>query len=139
MSKKDKKKELAKAAKKGVKAAAKKAEKEKLKKLASKSVELAEELRAEREATVAVDEASAGDAVAVVEQKQDKKQEKKQKQKKASAAAYVPVEGDKLRTISIKMPNGLIEAADKAAAAYGEGGVSRSEFIRVAIEKLINE
>ena len=134
MSKKDKKKELAKAAKKGAKAAAKKAEKEKLKKLASKSVELAEELRAEREATMAVDEASAGDAVAVVEQKQEKK-----KQKKASAAAYVPVEGDKLRTISIKMPNGLIEAADKAAAAYGEGGVSRSEFIRVAIEKLINE
>ena len=136
MSKKDKKKELAKAAKKGAKAAAKKAEKEKLKKLASKSVELAEELRAEREATLAVDEASVGDAVAVVEQKQEKK---KQKKAQAPVPAYVAVEGDKLRTISIKMPNGLIEAADKAAAAYGEGGVSRSEFIRVAIEKLINE
>ncbi|MDO4400206.1 MAG: ribbon-helix-helix protein, CopG family [Coriobacteriia bacterium] len=131
MSKKDKKKDLAKAekkaAKKAEKAAAKKAKKEELKKLAGKPEELAEELRAQREASLAVDESSVEDAVAVVEQKQ------------VPAPAYVPVEGDKLRTVSIKMPASLIEAADKAAAAYGAEGVSRSEFIRIAIEKLVNE
>lgn len=127
MSKKDKKKELAKAAKKEAKAALKKAKKAKLEKLAGKSKELAEELRAEREALLAVDESSAKDAVAVIEQKN------------SPEPIYMPVEGDKLRTVSIKMPAGLIEAADKAAAAYGEDGVSRSEFIRIAIEKLVNE
>ena len=59
--------------------------------------------------------------------------------KAAPAVSYVPVEGDRLRTVSIKMPVTLIEAADKAAAVYGGEGISRSEFSRVAIEKLVNE
>ena len=133
MSKKDKKAEK-KAAKKEAKAAAKKAKKDKLKKIAEKPEALAEELRAQSEAVLAVDESLAEDAVAVVEQKQAPAP------KKAKAAAnYTPVEGDKLRTVSIKMPVSLIEAADKAAAVYGGEGISRSEFIRVAIEKLVNE
>lgn len=131
MSKKDKKKESAKAAKKAAKketkAALKKAKKAKQEKLAIKSEELAEELRAEREAVLDVDESSAKDVVAVIEQKN------------SPEPMYMPVDGDKLRTVSIKMPAGLIEAADNAAAAYGGEGISRSEFIRIAIEKLVNE
>jgi hypothetical protein len=133
VSKKDKKAEK-KAAKKETKAAAKKAKKDKLKKIAEKPEELAEELRAQSEAALAVDESLVKDAVAVVEQKQVPAPKKAK-----PAVTYTPVEGDKLRTVSIKMPVSLIEAADKAAAVYGGEGISRSEFIRVAIEKLVNE
>ena len=55
------------------------------------------------------------------------------------AAVYTPVAGEKLKTISVKMPGSLVEAADAAARAYGEAGVSRSEYIRLAIEKMLNE
>ena len=54
-----------------------------------------------------------------------------------SAAKYVAVEGDTLKTISIKMPSQLVAAADVAAASYA-GGVSRSEYIRTALETFIN-
>lgn len=53
------------------------------------------------------------------------------------AAKYVSVEGDTLKTISIKMPSALVAAADAAAASYAEG-VSRSEYIRTALEAFIN-
>ena len=131
VSKKDKKKEE-KLAKKATKSAVKKAKKKKLKEIASKSEEMVKELRAAREAVAVVEEPLAEDVVAVVKQEQVEPADKK-------AAAYVPVVGDTLRTVSIKMPVTLIEAADKAAAAYGGEGVSRSEFIRLAIEKLVNE
>lgn len=125
MSKKDKK------AKKEAKAAVKKAKKDKQKK--AKAAELAEELRAEREAVLDVEEPLAEDAVAVVaEQKQAVKEP-------LPSTAYAPVEGEKLKAVSIKMPASLVDAADKAAAVYGDTGVSRSEFIRLAIEKLVNE
>jgi hypothetical protein len=134
MGKKDKKLEK-KLAKKAAKAAIKKAKKDKTKEIAAKAaVEMAEKLRAEREAALDVEELLVEDAVAVVEET-----EAQAEKKPAPAVTYEPVEGDKLKTVSIKMPESLVEAADKAAAAYGEEGISRSEFIRLAIEKLVNE
>lgn len=131
MSKKDKKKAEKRAEKKALKAAAKKAKKGKL--LEAKAADMAEELRAQREAVSDVEEPLAEDAVAVVEQTEAEVAEEA-----ATSAAYAPVEGEKLKVISLKMPESLIAATDEAAAAYGEG-VSRSEFIRIAIEKMVNE
>ena len=137
MGKKEKKlaKEEKKLAKKAAKAAAKKAKKDKRKDISAKAAaDMAEELRAEREAAMDVEETLVEDAVAVVE---EKKAQPAQEPK--PEVLYEPIEGDTLKTVSIKMPATLVDAADKAAAVYGEGGVSRSEFIRIAIEKLVNE
>ena len=131
MSKKDKKAEK-KAEKKALKAAAKKAKKDKL--LEAKAAEMAAELRSEREAALDVEDPQAVDAVAVVEQKLDQKVEEPE----AASTPYTPVEGEKLKVISLKMPESLIEATDEAAANCGDG-VSRSEFIRMAIERMVNE
>ena len=95
--------------------------------------EMAEELRAQREAALDVEEPLAEDAVAVVGQTEAEVAEEA-----AASIAYAPVEGEKLKVISLKMPESLIAATDEAAAAYGEG-VTRSEFIRIAIEKMVNE
>ena len=134
MGKKDKKEEK-KLAKKAAKAAKKaKKGKGKAEEIAAKTAaEMAEELRVEREAVTDVEEQLVEDAVAVVEEKQAKPVEA------PAAVAYEPSEGEKLKTVSIKMPESLVAAADAAAAAYGEEGITRSEFIRLAIEKLVNE
>ena len=136
MAKKDKKEEkkLAKKAAKAAEKLAKKAKKGKRDKIAEKAAaEMAEELRAQREAALDVEEPLAEDAVAVVGQTEAEVAEEA-----AASIAYAPVEGEKLKVISLKMPESLIAATDEAAAAYGEG-VTRSEFIRIAIEKMVNE
>ena len=136
MAKKDKKEEkkLAKKAAKTAEKLAKKAKKGKRDKIAEKTAaDMAEELRAQREAALDVEEPLAEDVIAVVEQTEAEVAEEA-----AASAAYAPVEGEKLKVISLKMPESLIAATDEAAAVYGEG-VSRSEFIRIAIEKMVNE
>ena len=127
------KKEEKKLAKKAAKAEKKAAKKAKQREISAKAAaEMADGLRAQREAALDVEEKSVEDAVAVVEEKKQAKPAKKP----AADAAYKPVEGDLLKTVSIKMPASLVAAADVAATTKG---ISRSEFIRLAIEKLVNE
>ena len=126
------KKEEKKLAKKAAKAEKKAAKKAKQKEISAKAAaEMAEELRAQREAAFDVEEKSVEDAVAVIGEKQAEPVAKP-----AADAAYKPVEGDLLKTVSIKMPASLVAAADVAATTKG---ISRSEFIRLAIENLVNE
>lgn len=125
-----KKKEAKKALKKlVVEKEAKKAKKKAAKRAVQGALLAAESLVAEEIAAVAVEEPAVEEPVAVAEPAEEPAPKE---------PLYTPVEGEPLKTVSIKMPVSLVEAADKACKVYGGEGVSRSEFIRIAIEKLVN-
>ena len=133
-----KKKEAKKALKKAAKVAARKKQQEKRMKSAAAAAGIAQAVRAMEEAS----EAMPAIALELADEKAAAQKVPKPEAPEAPAQktpAYTPVEGEPMKTVSIKMPVSLVEAADAAAKAYAPEGVSRSEYIRLAIEKLLNE
>lgn len=55
----------------------------------------------------------------------------------AQTAFPEAAEGEQWKAVSLKMPVSHIAVVDAAAKAYGENGVSRSEFIRIALDTFI--
>lgn len=133
-------KKLAKAA---IKGAAKKKSAEKLSlKKAAKMAAAIEAAEAIAEAQQAIDQKML-DAIEEVAEAEAAAPEAAEAPKAAAAPekpalSLAPIaEGEQWKTVSIKMPVSWVETIDKAAKAYGDEGVSRSEFIRMALEEFL--
>ena len=56
----------------------------------------------------------------------------------AATKTLPPIEkGEPWKTVSVKMPVSRLAAIDAAAKAYGDAGVTRSEYIRLALDEFL--
>lgn len=134
MAKKDKKKAVEKELKKAAKLTAAKAAKKAAKKAAAEKA--LKELIEAVEPVAAVEEPVAPEPAEVEAVVVEAPEEEKPVEKPALALAPA-AEGEPWKTVSIKMPVSWVETIDKAAQAYGDEGVSRSEYIRMALEAFL--